>query len=183
MKLNNDETLTDYSKGIVQAIHQNKELLLISPTGTGKTHFTSKELIKHFAGYQIAIFVPLTSIAKQIENDGIPTIYNGSNYIELNNAISSPVFAGTYDSANELKIWNPEKPLILIVDEYHSMINSVDFRKKAVQAVQNLTKKATKIVYLTATPPPIPEKIDRNFTGVINFLGIVTGKQIGRAHV
>ena len=157
IELSSNETLTDYSKEIVQAIHENKELLLVSPTGTGKTHFTSKELIKHFAGYQIAIFVPLTSIAKQLENDKIPTIYEGSNYIELNNAVSSPVFAGTYNSAIELNLhsWNPEKPLILIVDEYHSLINSIEYRNEAVQAVQNLTKKAAKIVYLTATPPPI----------------------------
>lgn len=157
IELSSNETLTDYSKEIVQAIHENKELLLVSPTGTGKTHFTSKELIKHFAGYQIAIFVPLTSIAKQLENDKIPTIYDGSNYIELNNAVSSPVFAGTYNSAIELNLhsWNPEKPLILIVDEYHSLINSIDYRSNPVQAVQNLSKKAAKIVYLTATPPPI----------------------------
>lgn len=159
IELSNNETLTDYSKEIVQAIQQNKELLLISPTGTGKTHFTSKELMKHFAGYQIAIFAPLTSIVKQIEIDKIPTIYKSSNIVDLNNAVTSPVFFGTYDAAIHLESWNPEKPLILIVDEYHSLINSVDYRKKAVQAVQNLTKKAAKIVYLTATPPPTPPPI------------------------
>ena len=155
IELSSNETLTDYSKEIVQAIHQHKELLLISPTGTGKTHFTSKELIKHFAGYQIAIFAPLTSIVKQIEIDKIPTIYKGSKNFELNNAITSAAFFGTYDSAIHLDSWNPEKPLILIVDEYHSLINSIEYRNEAVQAVQNLTKKAAKIVYLTATPPPI----------------------------
>lgn len=165
IELSSNETLTDYSKEIVQAIHKNKELLLISPTGTGKTHFTSKELMKHFAGYQIAIFAPLTSIVKQIEIDKIPTIYKSSNIVDLNNAVTSPVFFGTYDAAIHLDSWNPEKPLILIVDEYHSLINSIEYRSKPVQAVQNLTKKAAKVILLTATPPPItPDETEVQFT-------------------
>ena len=167
IELSSNETLTDYGEEIVQAIHKNKEIMIVSPTGTGKTYLTSKELINHFPGHQIAIFAPLTSIVKQIEIDKIPTIYKSSNIVDLNNAVTSPVFFGTYDAAIHLESWNPEKPLILIVDEYHSLINSIEYRNEAVQAVQNLAKKAAKIIYLTATPPPIPEKIDRNFTGVI----------------
>ena len=166
IELSSNETLTDYGEEIVQAIHKNKEIMIVSPTGTGKTYLTSKELINHFPGHQIAIFAPLTSIVKQIEIDKIPTIYKSSNIVDLNNAVTSPVFFGTYDAAIHLESWNPEKPLILIVDEYHSLINSIEYRNEAVQAVQNLAKKAAKIIYLTATPPPIPEKIDRNFTGI-----------------
>ena len=179
IELSSNETLTDYGEEIVQAIHKNKEIMIVSPTGTGKTHFTSKELINHFPGHQIAIFAPLTSIVKQIEIDKIPTIYKSSNIVDLNNAVTSPVFFGTYDAAIHLESWNPEKPLILIVDEYHSLINSIEYRNEAVQAVQNLAKKAAKIIYLTATPPPIPEKIDRNFTGTekIQFTKITPTKK------
>lgn len=152
-------SVSDAKKELFNSIQDNRQLLIIAPTGTGKTYFSIESLSHLFPDYQIQMFCPLTSIVEQTaEKHKIPAVFKYTTGNELANAKCSKVLVSTYDGAEQLQ--NPDRPFILVLDEYHSFINSCDYRSNAIEYVENLIQKAAKIIYLTATPPPFTKGIE-----------------------
>jgi hypothetical protein len=131
----------------------NKKHLVVSPTGTGKTHAflnAAKELKE-----KIIFTVPNVAVAHQFGSKYDFIKVSHSN-ISFEKAIhSGDIIVCTIDKLANCPEHIDLENHIIINDEKHSHVTSADFRTKAVHFSNKVSKRAKKIIDITATPEPL----------------------------
>ena len=137
--------------------------LVQAPTGAGKTYAivnTLKKISKTNKENVYVIACPNRS--QNIQNGNryeILTIVGGN---KLENIKNISVASMVYDKANDLKkyIESNNKNLILIIDEAHQIIDSSQYRKKALKELSEIQEISLNTIHLTATPTKLLDIFD-----------------------
>lgn len=166
LHIRKNEYLSKVSHEIIEQINRHKKIALFSSMGTGKSTFFKKELSVYAKekGLTLVMVNPSISQIEQIgeENPHIATICQGKNYYNEEVAVSTPE---SLHKVMSVLLENNRK-FILVFDEVHEKVVSVNFRKK-FSIVEKYEKYAEKVIYMTATPEPL---LNENFDEVISVI-------------
>ena len=172
---------SDYNVELLYDILQNsnyKKILMVAPTASGKTYVTNELMDKlNSNGIDSGIFCP-----NRVQNE-----QNSNGHYKMQKVVAGVrldetefderlKISSVYDKADEVlqEIWrrfrHGGKSPILFVDEAHTIIEQLDFRKKAINQLNELISDVTercggKIVFLTATPEKL---LNLKFDLIIN---------------
>lgn len=148
---------------------QGGTYLFTAPTGVGKTHNIinlCKNILSKYNNYLIILTTPTKLQAKQIGNTHkIHTVTSGINVIKTNN-VNSVVYDKIDLILNNLSNFKNYK-IILIVDEAHELINSIQYRATAIGQIKKLSKIAHTTLHITATP--MSNKLIYNYNNIIEI--------------
>lgn len=138
---------------ILEIINNNKTTLIEGPTGGGKTRATVEIMKINDDGESLNILLTPAVIqnkqnAKSYKDFGI------KSFTEYDTKITSNLLSATYDKSNYLVDYLKGKDLklkLLIIDECQLMVQAINYRKNAIDGIIELSKKADKIIYMSAT--------------------------------
>ncbi len=143
-----DEVLT-----IIQNLQNNNPngqqqiIVITAPTGTGKT-----EMFYRLAALQkLKLIIALSYTGQVIQAKAkytIPGIMGGM--CENDTQVPKGSVYCTYDKASWLLNQNL-KDYVLVIDEYHNMVNHSKFRGPALGNLKKLEEKCQTVIYMTAT--------------------------------
>lgn len=146
IKLASDEWVWDKKDEIVETLNNEKKVLLVSNTGTGKTDFIRKYALTH---EKTTIVTPFNSMLTQ---------YSGSEF----NVISSTTrndFSYTYTNVTIwdqfVKNWQEilRNTDTLVLDESHTLFSDRSYRESAVRTINIINDNFDgKLLCVTATP-------------------------------
>lgn len=181
------EQLNPMQQEAQQVIAANKEIILLSPTGTGKTVAfllpVIAELNPELVQTQALILVPSRELAIQIEQvvremgSGfkVNAVYGGrsgtKDKLELKHAPA--ILIGTPGRvADHLRRENitPDYIKTLVLDEFDKSLE-VGFEEEMKEIVQSLPQLQKKILTSATQKVKIPDFIDIKVPAKINFLG------------
>lgn len=137
---------------VIEKIINSKGLILCSgPTGGGKT-FTYIKKFKELAKIdKNRVFIILCPNRLQNQQNGklynIDVIIGG---IKADEHIR--VASAVYEKIDEIMFAYSNKKITLIVDEAHELIESIDYREKALNNIDVASQKAFNTIHVTATP-------------------------------
>ena len=136
--LESNKTLSDISVNL-----SKKYTTIISQTGSGKTYWAIHTLPLLFPDKRIILLVPFQSIAKQkSEAYSIHGVYAGSR------ANQDTLQIAVYDCLNQ---FDDLSNTILVVDEYHHLTLSQNYRQPALEHLLERSEEAFKTIFLTGT--------------------------------
>ena len=157
----------------------NKKILLIGPTGCGKTYSVSVIFDKLIQNDRKAIETLAKNSMlsnKQVEETIGNTYYvilcpnkiqNEQNQVEYgfkalvageNVNYDDFKLSAVYEKAEdvlEIKKYNPNARIVMAIDESHELIDAIGYREKAIHKILELEKVADVVVYMTATFKPL----------------------------
>ena len=151
-----DKYISDDKKataGILEAIRDNKRVLVTGSMGTGKTHFILNNVLEYSRSIG-KVLIPVIPNVSQLSN-----LYNNKDTPIV--CQDMPVYMG-----NDIVATTPEslpkitaglerdnKEYILVVDESHERYTSVDYRRGYKDKnIEKAEDTAYKSIHLTATP-------------------------------
>lgn len=155
---------------IVELLHlHGKRILLISPTGSGKTKTmidAFEENSKYFNdnyGIQPVQIIVTPNRIQNLQNEesysisavvGGVTVFDSTIY---NSKGMSVVADKLMQLFKEIK---DDKHIVLVIDEAHDiLVESIDYRSKAVKDLNRIAEEVIKrsgtVIYMTATPEPL----------------------------
>lgn len=155
---------------IVDFLHlQGKRILLISPTGSGKTKTmidAFEENSKYFNdnyGIQPVQIIVTPNRIQNLQNEesySISAVVGGVSVFDstiYNSKGMSVVADKLMQLFNEIK---DDKHIVLVIDEAHDiLVESIDYRSKAVKDLNRIAEEVIKrsgtVIYMTATPEPL----------------------------
>ena len=119
-------------------------VLIQAPTGSGKT------TLARSLNRRTLIIVPLVSIAKQLESEGLPALYEGKTVSPMHD-----VLVCTYDRAHEVFGFYD----CIVFDEFHRIPSDMNFKSKVFNTLQLLIQNnlSKRYVIISATPQPVFE--------------------------
>jgi hypothetical protein len=149
--------VSEAADSIQNELRAARKVSIQAPTGSGKT----EALIKHIApqlGQRTLLAVPLVTQAKQIETQyGIPAATGASPGEALAEAEGARIAVCTYDMVYKLA----RSFTLFVIDEGHELCNSLNFRAKAINSLQDsIYRYGQRIVYLSATPNQYFEQLE-----------------------
>ncbi len=170
-----------------QAIHTSKEVILLSPTGTGKTLAfllpLIAELDREESEVQLLILVPSRELAIQIEQvvremgTGFKTnaVYGGRSFSKdkLNLKHRPAILVGTPGRvADHIRkgIFPTNKIQTLVLDEFDKSLE-VGFEEEMSEIITSLTELNKKVLTSATQEVEIPEFVDLQNPDTLNFLG------------
>ena len=150
-----NQYLSEKLDEIYKEIIRHSRLMIVSPTGSGKSKFFIKYLREKYKR-KIIFVVPFVTLAKQIEKAGIPTIYDGSNteIAELPYK-DTDIMCATYESVCALNLVLSEKDFdeyLFVIDELHAPLPSVPIRESAVKDMFDMARNFKSVIGLSGTP-------------------------------
>lgn len=147
--------LVEIDTQLYQEIQNHNHLQIVSQTGSGKTHFSTKVLPEKF-NEKVILAVPFNNLANELKATGISTIQGGDKHLVHHIPYNKRnVMVSTYDSVVHFeKIINPQD-YILVIDEIHLLHASIGFRPQSILNLIEFAKKFKKVVGLTGTPIPV----------------------------
>ena len=133
-------------------LSESKKTLIIAPTGSGKT-FTLITVAKKL-NIKMIFTVPNVAVVMQVAKEfEIGSAYGKKSLkkeLEKNNIVVC-----TIDKLSHIQQENYLSEFILVLDEKHTHITTVDFRSQAVFEASSIKEKFKKIIDVTATPEPL----------------------------
>ncbi|MGL5963766.1 MAG: DEAD/DEAH box helicase family protein [Fusobacteriaceae bacterium] len=142
----------------------NKKILLVSPTGTGKT-FTALEVAKE-NGLKVIFTMPnKATVEQQSKKYGIPGVYDNKS---IEKALeTSDIIICTLNKLTKIPGDYNLSDHILINDEAHTTTTTCDYRAEIIYKAAKLETKFKKVIDITATPEPLfMRDYDRKITFV-----------------
>lgn len=180
------QDMNQMQKSIYKASENETDIVLLSPTGSGKTlgflFPVLRNLKTNFKGIQVLILVPARELALQIEqvfksmgtDFKVSIAYGGHDKkIEINNLIEAPaVLIGTpgriaYHLKNEN--FNPETIKTLVLDEFDKALE-LGFQEDMEYIIGSLTGLSQRILTSATVMDNIPKFVELNNEKKINFL-------------
>lgn len=143
---------------------KEKKILVISPTGTGKTH--SSLGVAHELGLKIIFTMPnKATVEQQAKKYGIPGVCDNKC---IEKALeSSNIIICTLNKLTNIPDDFDLSEYILINDEAHTSTTTCDYRAEIIYKAQKLEQRFKKVIDITATPEPLFQKdYDRKITFV-----------------
>lgn len=178
--------MNQMQKSIYKASENETDVILLSPTGSGKTlgflFPVLRNLKSDIKGIQALILVPARELALQIEqvfksmgtDFKVSVAYGGHDKkIEINNLIESPaVLIGTpgriaYHLKNEN--FNPETIKTLVLDEFDKALE-LGFQDDMEYIIGSLNGLSQRILTSATVMDNIPKFVELNNEKKINFL-------------
>jgi hypothetical protein len=132
-------------------IKEGNSFLIQAPTGMGKTSSLIQK-VPHQSSKSILMVTAYQNQVRQIGVDyGIPAIYGSleNKLEEIEKAKNSQVAVSTFDSIDKGDLVNYFD--IIVLDECHELVNSSEYRSKAVKKLKEEVENQ-QIIYVTATP-------------------------------
>lgn len=152
-KKNNREVntyLSEFHEDILKEINGVNKVLVVAPTGCGKTHYINN----------------LLAIEK---NAVVITPFNITNHLYNNCLMVNSLYGGDipnnkpivmiWDQA--IKYWEKIKDRFIIIDESHQLFTDRTYRNMAVELVIKLKEKKDNICFVTATPSGEQKWVDK----------------------
>ncbi len=135
-----------------EILNDQNDYLLIAKPGSGKTRFCI-DMAKTM-GLKMVIAVPLVVMTEQFSKKyGLKPLSRFTTDKELKGLIDEQIITSTYNSISRLIYAGLKaKSYILVIDEYHNLIASYDFRDDTLIRLYNLKHRFKKTVSLTGTP-------------------------------
>ena len=180
------QDMNQMQKTTYKATEDHKDVILLSPTGSGKTlgflFPILRNLNTRLVGIQAIILVPSRELALQIEQVfksmgtdlKVSIAYGGHDKkIEINNLIEAPaVLIGTpgriaYHLKNEN--FNPETIKTLVLDEFDKALE-LGFQEDMEYIIGSLTGLSQRILTSATVMDNIPKFVELNNEKKINFL-------------
>lgn len=140
----------------------HKKIFLVAPTGGGKTK-TVIELMHYYPDSLNVLLTP--SVVQNKQNKGeYGREYQIQSFTGNDSIIRSNFISATYDKAELLTEYlkGRDIKLNLFIDEDHLMVEASNYRMKAIKSVAELTKRADKVVYMTATPNNVRDLLEHD---------------------
>lgn len=148
MQLTKTQFLSDHAEEITNFCNQHNNVLLVSPTGTGKTTYFLNDYFKSIDSDKVVIFaVPTQWLIDDLKGDkkevteGITYGYGREFY---NRNKSAKRIVTTYDTALN---WS-SKVDVFIMDEAHLLAGAGEYRSETIESILNLKCKK---IYTTGT--------------------------------
>ncbi|WP_312420996.1 DEAD/DEAH box helicase [Epilithonimonas sp.] len=180
------QDMNQMQKSIYKASENETDVVLLSPTGSGKTlgflFPVLRNLKSDVKGIQTLILVPARELALQIEqvfksmgtDFKVSIAYGGHDKkIEINNLIEAPaVLIGTpgriaYHLKNEN--FNPETIKTLVLDEFDKALE-LGFQEDMEYIISSLNGLSQRILTSATVMDSIPKFVELNNERKINFL-------------
>lgn len=132
---------------IVHKINENNALLLDAPTGSGKTNLVNN-IMEFFDDRLNIIMAP-----NVIQNKQNAKEYNVQAFTGNEKNIRNKNISATYDQARKLinKIKEGKYKFNLYIDECHLIVDSINFRERAIEDMLELSEMADKVIFMSAT--------------------------------
>lgn len=155
--------LSEFHEDILNDISGINKVLIVAPTGCGKTHY-----INNFLAIE--------------KNAVVITPFNVTNHLYDNCLMVNSLYRGDipnnkpivmiWDQA--IKYWDKIKDRFIVVDESHQLFTDRTYRKMAVELVIKLKEKKDKVCFVTATPAGEYKWVDKvikynKSRGIISF--------------
>ena len=157
-----DEKLSEQAETIREILNEPGLTLINAPTGSGKT-YTIVKIFKELAQESIdRVFIILCPNRVQNEQNGKEYNINvivGGKKAEQFISVSS----GVYEKIKEINEAYRDKQITLVVDEAHELIESIGYRKKSIEEIDQITEKTFNTIHLTATDRKLLEYYNYNF--------------------
>lgn len=180
------EKLNPMQEAARQAIHTSPEVVLLSPTGTGKTLAfllpVIAELDSETPEIQVVILAPSRELAIQIEQVAremgtgykINAAYGGTSFSKDKIALKTPpaILIGTPGRiADHLRrnTFSTEKVNTLVLDEFDKSLE-VGFEDEMSQIIEALPNVKKKILTSATQEVDIPEFVELTSPNYVNFL-------------
>lgn len=180
------QDMNQMQKSIYKASENDTDVVLLSPTGSGKTlgflFPVLRNLKSDVKGIQTLILVPARELALQIEqvfksmgtDFKVSVAYGGHDKkIEINNLIEAPaVLIGTPGRiAYHLKYenFNPETIKTLVLDEFDKALE-LGFQEDMEYIIGSLTGLSQRILTSATVMDNIPKFVELNNEKTVNFL-------------
>ncbi|BAP60925.1 hypothetical protein MMKA1_08080 [Methanococcus maripaludis KA1] len=133
---------------------KQKEICMLSPTGSGKTTAIFNKFISNNENKTI-LAVPYLSNSKQLglkykNQKGIVALYENSK-ISQEKLNSANFIVTTYDQIGRLAERKDISEFNLYVDEAHNVVLQHNFRNQALDALNKVSKLVNRTIYVTAT--------------------------------
>ena len=180
------QDMNQMQKSIYKASENETDVVLLSPTGSGKTlgflFPVLRNLKSDVKGIQTLILVPARELALQIEqvfksmgtDFKVSVAYGGHDKkIEINNLIEAPaVLIGTpgriaYHLKNEN--FNPGTIKTLVLDEFDKALE-LGFQEDMEYIIGSLTGLSQRILTSATVMDNIPKFVELNNEKIVNFL-------------
>ena len=139
--INEGHYISEYKDDILRHISENKRLLIVAPTGCGKTNLINKYLMTEL---NAVVIVPF-NVTNNLYTNAIVVSSENDNKIDHFHPCVM-----VWDQA--VKYWNNIKDRTLIIDESHLLFTDRTYRESAVRLMDLINKDDAKCVLFTATP-------------------------------
>lgn len=161
IKISNSESnfkTVNYYNTLYDVKHTLKEILqteglhlVKAPTGSGKT-FTTINLFKELSKEnKDNVYIILCPNRVQNQQNGkeyhIDIVIGG---VDVNQVIR--IKSAVYEKIKELVKIHRHMNIILVIDEAHELIGSIDYRNKAIENIDDCMKDCKTVIHMTATP-------------------------------
>ncbi len=163
LSLNSSKFLSHIDTQIVDLFKTHSKVMLGSPTGTGKSHFTRENLTQHFKN--MIIIAPLKKVALELsesERVNITHLENNEKYEAVLANINAPYISMTTDMFYTLIKNKKYSDIIeqrlsecelIVFDEQHIVEQSQNFRGKVVATFDFLRDRYNgKVLMMSGTP-------------------------------
>ena len=144
--------VSDKIPEILEIINNNKTTLIEAPTGGGKTRAVV-EIMKNYDDGETLNILLTPAVIQNKQNAKSYKYFGIKSFTEYDTKITSNLLSATYDKSNYLVDYLKGKDLKvnLFIDECHLMVQAINYRKNAIDGIIELSKKADKIIYMSAT--------------------------------
>jgi hypothetical protein len=130
-----------------------KNELIVAPTGSGKTHTLLTAAIKN--NVKMVFTVPNKAVVQQLKEQWGEKIGASYGNIQIKKQLEKyKVVVSTINKLSHLKDFDLSE-YVLVCDEKHTHITTVDFRADAIYEANCVKDKFKKNIDITATPEPL----------------------------
>lgn len=134
-------------------LDNNKNELIVAPTGSGKTHTLITAAIKN--NVKMVFTVPNKAVVQQLKQQWGDKVGASYGNIQIKKQLEKyKVVISTINKLSHLKDFDLSE-YVLVCDEKHTHITTVDFRADAIYEANCVKERFKKIIDITATPEPL----------------------------
>lgn len=160
--------LSEHKDLIKELLNEKGLFLLNAPTGSGKTWILLelfKELSKINSDTVYVIACP-NRIQNQ-QNGKKPGVFAlvGGKQIE----VYSRVISAVYEKVDELLEDFHDKKIVMVIDEAHQLLDSINYRYSAIEKLEKVSSKCDTVIHLTATDRKLLGYDKYNYDKILKF--------------